>query len=192
MALARRLRPTKEATRNHRMKAAKRNLLGAPVMGIVGATKYYGPVQALKGVNLTIRRGQVHAVVGENGAGKSTLIGIAAGVVCYWGTTGLKHALGYDDSLDVFGVHGVGGALGAFLTGVLAVAWVGGEGKSGLIDGNPHQVITQLYGIAVVAVYDAIASLILLKLVDLTIGLRVDTDIEREGLDIAINGEAVQ
>jgi ribose transport system ATP-binding protein len=63
------------------MKAARKNLLGAPIMGIVGATKYYGPVQALKGVNLTIRRGQVHAVVGENGAGKSTLIGIAAGAV---------------------------------------------------------------------------------------------------------------
>ena len=120
------------------------------------------------------------------------IIGIAAGVVCYWGTTGLKRALGYDDSLDVFGVHGVGGAVGAFLTGVLAVAWVGGEGKSGLIDGNPHQVITQLYGIAVVAVYDAIASLILLKLVDLTIGLRVDSEIEREGLDLAMHGEAVQ
>jgi ammonium transporter, Amt family len=120
------------------------------------------------------------------------IIGIAAGVVCYWGTTGLKHALGYDDSLDVFGVHGVGGAVGAFLTGVLAVAWVGGEGKSGLIDGNPHQVITQIYGIGVVAVYDAIASLILLKLVDLTIGLRVDTEMEREGLDLAIHGEAVQ
>jgi ammonium transporter, Amt family len=120
------------------------------------------------------------------------IIGIVAGVVCYWATTGLKHALGYDDSLDVFGVHGVGGAVGAFLTGVLAVAWVGGEGKGGLIDGNPHQVITQLYGIAVVAVYDAIASLILLKLVDFTIGLRVDTEIEREGLDLAIHGEAVQ
>jgi Amt family ammonium transporter len=120
------------------------------------------------------------------------IIGIVAGVVCYWGTTGLKHALGYDDSLDVFGVHGVGGAVGAFLTGVLAVAWVGGEGKSGLIDGNPHQVITQLYGISVVAVYDAVASLILLKLVDVTIGLRVDTEMEREGLDLAIHGEAVQ
>ena len=120
------------------------------------------------------------------------IIGIAAGVVCHWGTTGLKHALGYDDSLDVFGVHGIGGAVGAFLTGVFAVAWVGGEGKSGLIDGNPHQVITQLYGIAVVALYDAIASLILLKLVDLTIGLRVDTEIEREGLDLAIHGEAVR
>ena len=63
------------------MKPPKKNLMGAPVMGIVGATKYYGPVQALKTVNVSIRRGQVHAVVGENGAGKSTLIGIAAGVV---------------------------------------------------------------------------------------------------------------
>jgi Amt family ammonium transporter len=120
------------------------------------------------------------------------VIGIAAGVVCYWATTGLKHALGYDDSLDVFGVHGVGGAVGAFLTGVLAVSWAEGAGKNGLIDGNPHQVITQLYGIGVVAVYDAIVSLILLKLVDLTIGLRVDTEMEREGLDLAIHGEAVQ
>jgi len=120
------------------------------------------------------------------------IIGIAAGVICYWGTTGLKHALGYDDSLDAFGVHGVGGAVGALLTGVLAVAWVGGEGKSGLIDGNPHQVLVQLYAVLVVAVYDAIASLVLLKLVDLTIGLRVDSDIEREGLDLAIHGEAVQ
>jgi ammonium transporter, Amt family len=120
------------------------------------------------------------------------IIGIAAGVVCYWGTTGLKHAFGYDDSLDAFGVHGVGGAVGALLTGVLAVAWVGGDGKSGLIDGNPHQVLVQLYAVVVVAVYDAIASLVLLKLVDLTIGLRVDSDTEREGLDLAIHGEAVQ
>jgi ammonium transporter, Amt family len=120
------------------------------------------------------------------------IIGIAAGVICYWGTTGLKHALRYDDSLDAFGVHGVGGTVGAILTGVLAVAWVGGEGKSGLIDGNPHQVIVQLYGVAVTIVYDVIASLILLKLVDLTIGLRVDGDVEREGLDLALHGEAVQ
>ena len=120
------------------------------------------------------------------------IIGIAAGVVCYWSTTGLKHAMGYDDSLDAFGVHGIGGALGAILTGVLAVAWVGGPGKSGLIDGNPHQVVVQLYAIAVTVVYDAIVSLILLKLVDVTVGLRVDGDIEREGLDLAIHGEAVQ
>ena len=120
------------------------------------------------------------------------IIGIAAGVICYWGATGLKHMFGYDDSLDAFGVHGVGGTVGAILTGVLAVAWVGGEGKSGLIDGNPHQVIVQFYAIAVVVVYDVIVSLILLKLVDLTIGLRVDSEVEREGLDLAIHGEAIQ
>ena len=120
------------------------------------------------------------------------IIGVAAGVICYWSTTGLKHALRYDDSLDAFGVHGVGGMVGAVLTGVLAVAWVGGEGKSGLIDGNPHQVLVQLYGITVTIVYDVIVSLILLKLVDLTVGLRVDAEVEREGLDLALHGEAVQ
>ena len=97
--------------------------------------------------------------------------------------------MGYDDSLDTFGVHCIGGITGALLTGVFAV---GGEGKSGLIDGNAYQVVTQLYGIVVVALYDAIVSLILLKLIDLTIGLRVDSDTEREGLDLAIHGEAVQ
>jgi Amt family ammonium transporter len=120
------------------------------------------------------------------------IIGIAAGVLCYWAVTGLKNALGYDDSLDAFGVHAIGGATGALLTGVLAVAAVGGEGKSGLIDGNAAQVVTQLYGIVVVAVYDAVVSLILLKLIDLTLGLRVDVDTEREGLDLAIHGEVVQ
>ena len=120
------------------------------------------------------------------------IIGVAAGVICYWAATGLKHALRYDDSLDAFGVHGIGGMVGAILTGVLAVAWVGGEGKSGLIDGNPHQVIVQLYGVTVTVVYDVIVSLILLKLVDLTIGLRVDAEIEREGLDLALHGEAIQ
>jgi Amt family ammonium transporter len=122
----------------------------------------------------------------------SLIIGIAAGVLCYWGATGLKNALGYDDSLDAFGVHGIGGATGAMLTGVLAVSAVGGDGHSGLIDGNPHQVLVQLYGVACTVVYDAIASLILLKLVDLTIGLRVDADTEREGLDLAIHGEVIQ
>jgi ammonium transporter, Amt family len=120
------------------------------------------------------------------------IIGIAAGILCYWGATGLKNALGYDDSLDAFGVHGIGGATGAILTGVLAVSAVGGAGHSGLIDGNARQVLIQLYGVAVTAVYDAIASLIILKLVDLTIGLRVDVDTEREGLDLAIHGEVVQ
>ena len=122
----------------------------------------------------------------------SLIIGIAAGVVCYWGVTGLKNTFGYDDSLDAFGVHGVGGTVGALLTGVLAVAAVGGDGKSGLIDGNPHQVVIQLYGVAVTVVYDAIVSLILLKVIDVALGLRVDVDTEREGLDLAVHGEVVQ
>jgi len=120
------------------------------------------------------------------------IVGITAGILCYWGATGLKNALGYDDSLDAFGVHGIGGATGAILTGVLAVSAVGGEGHGGLIDGNARQVLIQLYGVACTIVYDAIATLILLKLVDLVIGLRVDLDTEREGLDLAIHGEIVQ
>ncbi len=119
------------------------------------------------------------------------IIGLAAGTICYWGSTGLKHAFGYDDSLDAFGVHGVGGTVGAVLTGVLAVAAIGGDGHSGLIDGNPHQVIVQLYGVGCTAIYDAIMSLILLKIVDVVIGLRVDTDSEREGLDLNLHGEVV-
>jgi len=120
------------------------------------------------------------------------IIGVAAGIACYWGATSLKHMFGYDDSLDAFGVHGVGGAVGAVLTGVFAVAWVGGEGKAGLIDGNAHQVITQLYGIGVTAGYCAIATLIILKLIDVTLGLRVEAEIERDGMDLAIHGEVVQ
>ena len=120
------------------------------------------------------------------------IIGIAAGIACYWGATGLKHMFGYDDSLDAFGVHGVGGAVGALLTGVFAVAAIGGEGKGGLIDGNAHQVITQLYGIGVTTGYCAIATLVILKLLDATLGLRVDTETERDGMDLAIHGEVVQ
>ncbi|HKS90142.1 MAG TPA: ammonium transporter [Stellaceae bacterium] len=118
-------------------------------------------------------------------------IGVAAGVGCYWGATGLKNWLGYDDSLDAFGVHGVGGTIGALLTGVFAVSAVS-DGHSGWIDGNPHQVLVQFYAIVAVVVYDALVSLVLLKLIDLSIGLRVDGDTEREGLDLAIHGEVVQ
>ena len=119
------------------------------------------------------------------------IIGLAGGVACYWGATGLKHAFGYDDSLDAFGVHAVGGIVGALLTGVLAVAAVGGDGHSGLIDGNPYQVIIQLYGIGCTIAYDGVVSLILLKLIDMAIGLRVDSDAEREGLDLSLHGEVV-
>jgi ammonium transporter, Amt family len=120
------------------------------------------------------------------------IIGVVAGVACYWGATGLKHAMGYDDALDAFGVHAVGGTAGAILTGVLAVSAVGGDGKSGLIDGNPGQVLIQLYAVGCVILYDAIVSLILLKVIDLVIGLRVDLDSEREGLDLNLHGEVIQ
>jgi ammonium transporter, Amt family len=120
----------------------------------------------------------------------SFAIGIAAGVVCYWGVTGLKHFFGYDDALDAFGVHAVGGATGAILTGVFAVAAYGGT--AGLIEHNPHQVLNQIMGVAIVFVYDVIVTLIILKFVDMVIGLRVSEDIEREGLDLALHGESVQ
>jgi ammonium transporter, Amt family len=117
-------------------------------------------------------------------------IGAAAGVVCYWGTTGLKHAFGYDDALDCFGVHAVGGIVGALLTGVFAVSQYGGT--AGLIEGNPMQVVNQAKGILIVLVYDAVVSLVILKVVDFVIGLRVTDEVEREGLDLTLHGEAVQ
>jgi Amt family ammonium transporter len=117
-------------------------------------------------------------------------IGVAAGIVCYWGCTGLKHLFGYDDALDAFGVHAVGGAAGAILTGVFAIEQFGGT--KGLIEGNAAQVINQIEGVAIVFVYDVIASLIILKLIDWTIGLRVKREIETEGLDISLHGEVVQ
>jgi len=119
------------------------------------------------------------------------VIGMVAGVVCFWGATGLKHALGYDDSLDAFGVHGVGGFVGAILTGVFAVEAVGGDGKKGLIDGNAGQVLTQLWGCLVCIAWCAIATFVILKIVDVVIGLRVTPEEEIEGLDINLHGETV-
>src|SRR3977135_376349 len=101
-------------------------------------------------------------------------IGAAAGIVCDWGCTGLKHMLGYDDALDAFGVHAVGGMVGALLTGVLAVEAYGGAARA--VDGNAVQVLNQAYGILIVLVYDAIVSLIILKIVDIFIGLRVSDE----------------
>jgi ammonium transporter, Amt family len=118
-------------------------------------------------------------------------IGIVAGLLCFWGATGLKHAMGYDDSLDAFGVHGVGGFVGAILTGVFAVEAVGGAGKKGLIDGNPGQVLTQLWGCLVCIAWCAIATFVILKIVDALIGLRVTSEEEVEGLDINLHGETV-
>ena len=125
------------------------------------------------------------------GPGGALIIGLVAGIVCWWAATALKRWLGYDDSLDAFGVHGIGGIVGALLTGVFAVAAVGGEGKSGLLDGNARQVLTQFYGVAVVVVYDAVVTFIIAKVIDMAIGLRVDADTEREGLDLNLHGEVV-
>jgi Amt family ammonium transporter len=116
------------------------------------------------------------------------IIGAAAGVGCYWGATSLKRTLGYDDSLDAFGVHGVGGIIGAILTGVLARAAIS---KPGLIDGNAYQVVLQFYGVAATVVYCAIVTLIILLVIKAIIGLRVKDEVERDGLDIAMHGEVV-
>ncbi len=97
--------------------------------------------------------------------------------------------LGYDDALDAFGVHAVGGIVGALLTGVFAIEQYGGT--AGLIEGNAVQVLNQIYGIVIVFVYDAVVSLIILKIVDIFIGLRVSDEVEREGLDLALHGETV-
>ncbi len=117
-------------------------------------------------------------------------IGVAAGIICYWGCTGLKRFFGYDDALDAFGVHALGGAAGAILTGVFAVEAYGGT--AGAIEGNVGQILTQCVGVATVFVYDVVVTLIILKIVDLTIGLRVSEDVERGGLDLALHGETVQ
>jgi Amt family ammonium transporter len=124
------------------------------------------------------------------GPAGSMVIGVAAGVFCYWGAMSLKHMFGYDDALDAFGVHGVGGIVGAILTGVFAISEYGGT--SGAIEGNYAQVVNQLIGVGIVIVYDGIISLIILKVLDAIIGLRVDAEIEVDGLDLALHGEVVQ
>ncbi len=117
------------------------------------------------------------------------VIGLVAGAACYWGSTALKRMAGYDDSLDVFGVHGVGGTVGALLTGVFAAEAVGGV--PGLLEGNPGQVWIQLQGIVATVLWSGLVSAVTLKVLDLMMGLRVDRDTEIEGLDARIHGEVV-
>ena len=117
------------------------------------------------------------------------VIGIACGIGCYWGATSLKHMFGYDDALDAFGVHAVGGIIGALLTGVFAVNEF--SGHSGLLEGDVGQFINQIKGVVTVIVYDAIVTFIILKIVDVAVGLRVTEEVERDGLDLALHGEVV-
>ena len=117
------------------------------------------------------------------------VIGIIAGAICFWACTKLKQALGYDDSLDVFGVHGIGGAVGTLLTGVFATAAVSVNaenpaGVSGLIDGNPAQLLIQLAGIAATIAWSGVATFVLLKTIELFVPLRVSKESEFEGLDV--------
>lgn len=116
-------------------------------------------------------------------------IGLIAGVVCFWGATSLKNMLGYDDSLDAFGVHAIGGIVGAILTGVFAVKGIGGT--AGLLEGNAGQVMTQLIGVGATIAYTMVITFVILKVLDLVMGLRVAEEAEREGLDISQHGERV-
>jgi Amt family ammonium transporter len=132
--------------------------------------------------------------VGPMGA---LIIGLAAGVVCLWGVNGLKRLLGADDSLDVFGVHGVGGILGAILTGVFAAPSLGGQGIFDYVANKASadysimgQVTTQATAVGITIVWSAVVSFLAYKLVDIVIGLRVPEEEEREGLDITTHGES--
>lgn len=115
------------------------------------------------------------------------LMGLAAGIICYFGCTTLKQKLGYDDSLDAFGVHGIGGTLGAVLTGVFATHHVNADG--GLVDGNGSLVVGQIVAVLITYVFAMVCTFILLKILDLSIGLRVSQEGEVQGLDLNEHGE---
>lgn len=123
--------------------------------------------------------------VGPMGA---IVIGFASGVICFWGATSLKQSLGYDDSLDAFGVHGIGGIVGCILTGIFVSESLGGQGLAeGMTIGK--QVGAQVLSIIVTTVYCGVLSFIILKIVDAIVGLRVDENEEQEGLDLSLHGE---
>ena len=117
----------------------------------------------------------------------AVIIGLVAGVLCFIAATSLKHVLGYDDSLDAFGVHGIGGMIGALLTGIFFSKEISGVDNTVLA-----QFLIQLKGVAVTVVYGFVASYVILKAIDLSIGLRVTEEQEREGLDISLHGESIE
>jgi len=123
------------------------------------------------------------------------VLGAVAGVACLWAVTGLKHALGYDDSLDVFGVHAIGGIVGAIGTGIVVNPKFGGSGVFDYATGKvaefdqSAQIVSQLWGVGTVVVLSGVVSFVLFKLIDIVMGLRVSEEAEREGLDIASHGE---
>jgi Amt family ammonium transporter len=119
----------------------------------------------------------------------SVVIGAVAGSICFLATSRLKRKLGYDDSLDAFGVHGVGGIVGALLTGVFAAPVLGGAGLSDGIDSIGAQLGRQFIGVVVTFVYSGVVSFAVLKLIDATLGLRVTAEEESDGLDLSLHDE---
>jgi Amt family ammonium transporter len=119
------------------------------------------------------------------------LIGLIAGSVCYVSAVWVKRLFGYDDALDAWGVHGVGGGLGAILTGVFASHAINSSVKGWLHDGNFHQMLLQFADVAATFVYCGIVTFLILKMLDITLGLRVSRDVEIEGLDFNLHGETV-
>lgn len=136
------------------------------VAGLVGITPAAGFVDAMPGM----------------------LIGLAAGVLCYFGVK-LKNRFGFDDALDVVGIHGVGGTTGAILTGVFASTAVNSAGRDGLLAGNAAQMVPQLVGVGATIAFSFILSFVILKVVDVLVGLRHDEEAEETGLDLADHAE---
>jgi Amt family ammonium transporter len=125
------------------------------------------------------------------------VIGVIAGLACYYACTAFKLRCGYDDSLDVFGVHGIGGIVGTLLAGVFATAAIsagpdGASGISGLIEGNPRQLLIQFLGVVVTMVWAGVGTFVLLKIINLLLPLRVTREHEIIGLDVSLHGEALQ
>ena len=116
-------------------------------------------------------------------------IGLIAGIACYWASTKLKNKFGYDDSLDVFGIHGVGGTVGALLTGIFAKEAVGGA--AGLLEGNTGQLWTQFIGVGFTIIYTGVLTYIILKIVSLITPLRATPEVETQGLDLNQHGEQI-
>jgi Amt family ammonium transporter len=128
---------------------------------------------------------------------QAVLIGLIAGGLCFWACTWLKTKIGYDDSLDVFGVHGLGGLTGTLLAGVFAVGALSASpelpgGAPGLLEGHPQQVVAQLYGIAVTIVWSGVMTFFILKAIEFIVPLRVRKEDEVMGLDVTQHGEALQ
>jgi Amt family ammonium transporter len=121
--------------------------------------------------------------------GSAIIIGFIAGIVCFIACTTLKNAFGYDDSLDAFGVHGVGGTLGAVLTGIFATKAVNAAGGDGLLAGNPTQLMNQLIAVGITWALAIVATAVILTVLKATVGLRVKEQDEIEGLDVSQHGE---